>query len=55
MKKDIGNQLPFLKQRCGSEYVERVAPNVLEEFNNSMLRKIAGLIKQMEVQRILTL
>ena len=34
--------------------MKRVAPNVLEEFNNSMLRKIADLIKQMEVQRILT-
>ena len=57
MKKDIGNHLPclkveMLKQACEAWY--SVAQNVLEELNNSMPRSIANIIKQMEVQRILT-
>ena len=58
MKKDIRNQLPCLKEEmlkrvCEARY--SVAPNVMEELNNSMPRSIANLIKQMEVQRILAL
>ena len=32
-----------------------VEPNVLRELNNSMQRRIADIIKQIEMQRILTL
>ena len=58
MKKDIGNQLLCLKEEmwkrvCEAQY--SVAPDVLEELNNTMPRRIADLIKQMEVQRILIL
>ena len=41
MKKDIGNQLPFLKEEMWKRVCEpwySVAPNILEEFNNSMQR-----------------
>ena len=58
MKKDIGNQLPCLKEEIWKPVYEAwysVAPNVLEELNNSMPRRIVDLIKQIEVQRILTL
>ena len=58
MKKDIGNQLRFLKEEMCKRACEAwysVAPNVLEELNNSMPRRIAERIKQMEVQRILAL
>ena len=57
MKKDIGNQLPFLKEEMCKRVCEAwysVVPNIMEELNNSMPRRIADLIKQMEVQRILT-
>ena len=58
MKKDIGKQVPCLiaemwKQVC--EAWSSLAPNVLEELNNSMPRRTTDLVKQMEVQRILTL
>ena len=58
MKKDIDNQLPCLKEEmwkrvCDAWY--SVAPNILEKLNNSMPRTIADFIKQMEMQRILTL
>ena len=58
MKKDIGNQVPCLivemwKQVC--EAWSSLARKVLEELDYSMPRRIADLIKQMEVQRILTL
>ena len=58
MKKDIGNQLSCLKAEMWKRVCEAwlsVAPNVLEELNNSMPRRIADLTKQMDVQRILTL
>ena len=58
MKKDIGNQLPCLKDEMWKPVCEAwysVAPNVMEERNNSMPRSLADLIKQMEAQRILTL
>ena len=58
MKKDIGNQLPCLKEemlKWVCEALYSVAPNVMDELNNSMPRSIADLIKQMEVQRILTI
>ena len=58
VKKDFGNQLSCLKEEMWKRVYEAwysVAPNVLEELNNSMPRRIAELIKQMEVQRILTL
>ena len=57
MKKDIGNQLPCLKEEMWKPVCEvwySVAPNYLEELNNSMPRRIADLIIQMGVQRILT-
>ena len=41
MKKDIGNQLPCLKEEMWKRVCEAwysVAPNILEEFNNSMPR-----------------
>ena len=58
MKKAIGNQLPRFKEKmlmqvCGAWY--SVVLNVLKELNTSMPRRIADLIKQMEVQRSLTL
>ena len=31
---------------CGSEYVNRVAPNILEALYNSVPRRIADLIKE---------
>ena len=49
MKKQIGNQLLCLKEEMWKRVCEAwysVAPNVLEEFYNSMLRRIADLIKQ---------
>ena len=52
MKKDIGNQLTCLKEEMWKRVCEAwysVAPNVLEELNNSIPRRIADLIKQMEV------
>ena len=57
-KKEIGNQLLCLKEEiwervCKASY--NVTPNVLEELYNSMPRRIADLIKQREMQRILTL
>ena len=58
MKKDIGNQLRFLKEEMCKRACEAwysVARNVLEELKNSMPRRIADLFKQMEVQRILAL
>ena len=58
MKKDIGNQLPCLKEDMWKRVCEAwysVALNVLEELYNSMPRRIADVIKQMEVQQILTL
>ena len=58
MKKDIGNHLPCLKEELLKQVCEAwysVAQNVLEELNSSMPRSIANIIKQMEVQRILTL
>ena len=58
MKIDIGNQLPCLKEEMWKRVCEAwysVAPNVMEELNNSMPGSMADLIKQMEVQRILTL
>ena len=57
MKKDNGNQLPCLKEGMWKWVCEAwysVAPNVIEELNNLMPRSIADLIKQIEVQRILT-
>ena len=58
MKKDICNQLPCLTEEMWKPLCEAwysVAPNVMEKLNNSMPRSIADLIKQMEMQRILTL
>ena len=58
MTKDIGNQLPCSKEEMWKlvcEALYSVVWNVLEELNNSMPRRIADLIKQMEVQRILIL
>ena len=54
MKKEIGKQMPckiveVWKRVCEARY--SVALNVLEELCNSMPRRIADLIKQMEVQR----
>ena len=57
MKKDIGNQRSCLKEEMWKRVCEawyNVATNVLEELNNSIPRRIADLIKQMGVQRILT-
>ena len=54
MKKGIGNQLLCLKKRV-CEVWHSVALNVLEELKNSMPRRIADLIKPMEMQRIRTL
>ena len=57
-EENIGNQLPCLKEEMWKQVCEAwysVALNVLEELNNSMSRRIVDLIKQMEVQRILTL
>ena len=54
MKKYIGNQLPCLKAEMWKRVSEAwlsVAPNVLEELNNLMPRKIADLIKQIQMQR----
>ena len=56
MKKYIGNQLQCLKAEMWKRVCEAwysVAPNVIEELNNSMPRSIAVLIKQIDVQRIL--
>ena len=53
MTKDIGNQLPCLIEQMWKRVCEAwysVAPNVLEELNNTMPRGIADLLKQMEVQ-----
>ena len=47
MKKDIGNQLPCLKEVMWKRVCEgwySVALNVLEELNNSMPRRIADLM-----------
>ena len=47
MKKDIGNQLPCLKEEMWKRVSEAwysVAPNVIEELNNLMPRSIADLI-----------
>ena len=58
MKEDIGNQMVCLKEQMWKRVCEtwyNVAPNVMEELNNSLPRSIADLIKPMEVQRILTL
>ena len=49
MKNDIGNQLSCLKEEMWTRVCE--APNVLEELNNSMPRRISDRIKQMEVQQ----
>ena len=57
-KKEIGNQLLCLKEEIWERVCEAcysVTPNVLEELYNSMPRRIADLIKQGEMQRILTL
>ena len=57
MKKEIGSQMQCLKETwkwvCESWY--SVAPNVLEELNNSMPRRILDHIKQRGLQRILIL
>ena len=58
MKKEIGNKVPRLNEEMWKRVCEAcysVAQNVLDDFNNSMPRRIADLIKQREVQRILTL
>ena len=58
MKKEVGNQLLCLKEKMWKRVCEAwysVAPNVLEEIYNSMPRRIADLITQGEVQRVLTL
>ena len=58
MKKVIGNQLLCLKEEMWKRVCEAwysVALNVTEELNNSLPRSIAYLIKEMELQRILTL
>ena len=54
MKKEIGNQIPckiveMWKRVCEAWY--SVALNVLEELNTPIPRRIADLIKQMEIQR----
>ena len=57
MKKDIGNQLQGLKEEMWKQVCEAlysVAPNVLEDLINSMPRRIEDLMKQMEVQRLMT-
>ena len=57
-KKEIGNQLLCLKEEMWKRVCEAcysVTPNVLEELNNSMPWRIAAVIKQGEVQRVLTL
>ena len=50
MQKEISNQMSckirYVKRVCKAWY--SVAPNVLEEFYNSMPRKIADLIKAKE-------
>ena len=59
MKKEIGNQMPCLKEETWKWVCElwySVAPNVLEELNSSMQRRTADNIKQTKgVQRILIL
>ena len=58
MKKEIGNKMPCLNEEMWKRVCEAcssVTLNVLDVFNNSMPRRIANLIKQREVQRILTL
>ena len=58
MMKDIGNQLPCSKEEMWKRVCEAwysVAPKVLKELNNSMPRRTADLIMQMEVQLVLTL
>ena len=53
MKKEIGNQMPCLKEETWKRVCEAwysVAPNVLKEHYNSMPRRIAYLIKQRELQ-----
>ena len=57
-KKKIGSQMLCLKEEmwkrvCKARY--SVAPTVMEELYNSMPRRIAYLIKQRQVQRILAL
>ena len=57
-KKEVGNQLLCLKEEMWKRVCEAwysVAPNVLEELYNSMPMTKVDLIKQGEVQRILTL
>ena len=51
MRKEIGNQMPckngdMWEQECEAWY--SVVPNVLEELNNSMPKRIADLIKAKE-------
>ena len=58
MKKENGNQMTCLKEEMWKRVCEAcysVVPNVLEELNNSMSRRIAERIKQREMQHILTL
>ena len=58
LKKDIGYQLLCSKEEMWKPVCEAwysVGPNVLEELNNSISMRIADLIKQLGMQRILTL
>ena len=58
MKSDIGSQLPCLKEETWKRVCEAwysVAPNFLEELENLMPRRMTDRIKQMVLQRMLTL
>ena len=58
MKKEICNQISPLHEEMWKRVFEvcySVALNALDDFNNSTPRRIADLIKQREVQRILIL
>ena len=53
MKKEIGSQMPCLNEEMWKRVFDTcysVALNVLDDFNNSLSRRIADLIKQRDVQ-----